>query len=838
MILQDIRTQENIDHHAYKFVLEICMDRLGFYTEVALKHVRKELASENTKDPKGFRDIIPENIARECYANGYDVTKLPIATMFAFIQKEFSFSNDDMNKLRISFINYISSHTQKELLYEYVNTEIVNSMVRNQLKNRTEFKDMRTAIDKRSGQVTALFGKVLRNSPAESHFAIDSPSVLAYLTEYYNTWFGKGYGNQIKNIMTEKDFKISGAGDDGDDVDFLNYMPEEIRHIGPLKNFRALSYNVFAASKIMFSHKDEVFYDLWSRTKRIIAKERFKKLLAEMKEEFQGIKVGYSIIFEDVNYKDHENFKYRKGIYNEREDILNLFCAEFDNGLQIRKYEDVFNRLIEKDSSYQEHNARQMFSHKSRLPKGRIYSNPEMFLMMLLGYASVKAILSYCDEAKIDPLCVPSDIFRDAKVYARTPSFEDYLKTNGITLKLMEEAENEVLIPNLPTNDEVLKDILEIQRDEDFHLNGLARLKFSTIKELLTSSTTNDKSACVELNRAQEFKQADFCKIRDSLNGLAIKGRDNYARLLLKLGAYETKLTSQLPEELRPFQLYKGKEVSIGNTAFSVPTRWYPVREEIMKILNKQDISSFAFGYNKDKVGEEQSFYNSFRVANLFFNLSYRIAKMYTDICDERTTSINMFTKLERHRDIINLPTKISNVEEISKLLQNGIEGVDSSDPCYGLLSISMCQTTSSSVAEVQTEFIKIYNYLMLKMFAKPIAKVRKIRDEIHSSLKVNGAIAKSPFGKYHNAIMEKSKTMAIGIIANEDVAKNQEFMRKKAQDEGHPSNFIIWSGRAAYVKKGDMKYYVHTSGRLYCPQLGNLSGAITDIGPNDRINF
>ena len=211
---------------------------------------------------------------------------------------------------------------------------------------------------------------------------------------------------------------------------------------------------------------------------------------------------------------------------------------------------------------------------------------------------------------------------------------------------------------------------------------------------------------------------------------------------------------------------------------------------------------------------------------------------MYTDICDERTTSINMFTKLERHRDIINLPTKISNVEEISKLLQNGIEGVDASDPCYGLLSISMCQTTSSSVAEVQTEFIKIYNYLMVKMFAKPIAKVRKIRDEIHSSLKVNGAIAKSPFGKYHNAIMEKSKTMAIGIIANEDVAKNQEFMRKKAQDEGHPSNFIIWSGSAAYVKKGDMKYYVHTSGRLYCPQLGNLSGAITDIGPNDRINF
>lgn len=835
MILEEISKKESVNHRAYKFVLELCMDRIGLQDEVALKPINKSLAQSQAKRPRGFKDIIPEKIAYKMFGDRCDAEHLPIAAMFAFIKDEFQLNDEVINKLRLTFIDYITTYSQRDLLSQYVNTQMVSDMVKRQLKTRPEFKNKEDAINKRYHQVTALFGKVITSSPAEENFSIDSPSLLAYLTEYYNTWFGMGYAEQIKSIINEKDFKIS-IGETGDSVDFSNYMPVEIESVPKLKNFRKLAYNILAASTMLYSHKEEVFYDLWSREKRIIVRKRFDKLSAEMKKEFQGIKVGNSIQCIDVNYKEHDNLKYRKGIYNERETLLSIFCATFDNGLQINKYEDLYRRLIEKDSTFQEHNARQLFTHKQKMPKGKLYTNPDIFLSILLGYASVKAISQYCVEAGIDPLSVPSDVFRDSDVYAKTSSFKDYLATYDITIKLKEEEDEIENIPNIPDNDQVLKDILYVNTPK-YDLKNLSRLKFYTIKELLNNSSLNEISATVELNRSSDFRNPVFKQVVEKLKNMASLSYKNYMRMLVIIKNLEKQLSDVIGDE--DFEIYSGTPVTVMGNTVTVPTRWNTLNEKVLAKLDAVDLSALSYNYGKDSLGKPGHFYNAFRICNLAFNLQVRLFRMYQDICNDTTNSINMFTKLERHRDIIDLPTKLENIDSISKLLENAVGGVSEDDVFYPLLGLSLCYTKSVSISEANSEFITIYNALMKSGLGSLIEKIRVIRDEIYSSLRISGAMGRSPFGKYHNAIMEKSHSIDIGVIAEEGAARNADFKRYKALDENHPSHFLVVGGRAVCVLRGKLRYFVHTSGKLYCPQLGaDNSSAISVINENDKFRF
>lgn len=835
MILEEINRKESVNHRAYKFVLEICMDRIGLQDEVALKPVNKSLAQDQAKRPKGFKDIIPEKIASKMFGNKCDAEHLPIAAMFAFIKDEFKLNDEVMNKLRLTFIDYITTYSQRDLLSQYVNTQMVSNMVKRQLKARPEFKNKEDSVNKRYHQVTALFGKVITSSPAEENFSIDSPSLLAYLTEYYNTWFGMGYAEQIKSIINEKDFKINIA-ETGDSVDFSNYMPLEIKAVPKLKNFRKLAYNILAASTMLFSHKEEVFYDLWSREKRIIMRKRFDKLSAEMKKEFQGIKVGNSIRPTDINYKEHDNYKYRRGIYNERETLLSIFCATFDNGLQVNKYEDIYRRLIEKDSTFQEHNARQLFTHKQKMPKGKLYTNPDIFLSILLGYASVKAIVQYCMEAGIDPLSVPSDVFRDSNVYAKTSSFEDYLATYNISIKLKEEEKEVENIPNIPDNDQVIKDILYVNTP-NYDLKNLSRLKFYTIKELLNNSSLNERSATVELNRSGDFRTPVFKQATQKLKNMASIGYQRYMKMLAIIKNLEKQLSDAIGDP--DFEIYSGNPVTIGDTTVIVPIIWNTLNEKILEKLDNVDLSKLSYNYGKDSLGKPGHFYNAFRICNLAFNLQVRIFRMYQDICSDTTNSITMFTKLERHRDIIDLPTKLENIDSIAKLLQNAVGGIDEDDAFYPLLKLSLCYTKSASISEVNSEFIAIYNALMRSGLGSFIEKIRAIRDEIYSSLRISGAMSRSPFGKYHNAVMEKSHAIDIGVIAEESAARNADFKRYKALDENHPSHFLVVGGRAVCVLRGKLRYFVHTSGKLYCPQLGaDNPSAISVINENDKFRF
>lgn len=833
MILKNVIRKESVHSHAYKFVLEICLARIGL-AEVAYKRaVPRELAIDGAKKPQGFKDITPEKMVLKLYNGKVNVKDLSIAAMFSFIQTQFKLSDEAMTNLRIAFINYITTHSQGELLSQYINTEMVSNMVRSQLIQRDEFKNKPDAVNSRYPQVVALFNKMITGSTAEENFSVDSPSLLAYLTDYYQNWFGKNCKDQIKAIINERDFTIN-VGETGDTIDYSNYMPLEIKSRPKLKNFRQLAYNIYLASSILYSHKEEIFYDLWSREKRNILQNRVSNLTTEIRKEFRGVKVGCSIKVSDINYKEHDNYKYRRGIYNERETLLGLFCPAFENGLQISKYGEMYERLKEKDSKFQEHNARQLFTHKGMMPKGKQHTNPEIFLSLLLGLASVQAIRQYCTEANIDPLSVPSDVFRDPEVFAKTSSFEDYLATYATTSKLMGEAKGIQEIDGIPNNDQVIKDILYVP-DVTYDLKSLSRLKFYTIKELLDNSSLNERSATIDLDRAKDFKTKSFQDAKAQLNSMVNSCVKNYFTMLMNIAKIEKQIGQKINDP--NFKVYTGRKVKYQDLEFVIPTKWNTLHSNIMKLLDDVDFSKLCFGYGKNNLGASGHFYNSFRICNLGFNLCIRLWKMYNDICNESTDSVNMFTKLELHRDIIDLPIKLENIDSVAKLLENAVGGVEKSHPLYQLLGLSLCYTRNGSISEANSEFTILYNSLMDSGFGKFITKIRVIRDEIYNSLKVSGAMSRSPFGKYHNLIMKKSHAIDIGVISD-TAANHSEFKRLKALDEHHPSHFLVVGGKAVCVRKGNLTYYVHTSGKLYCPMEDDKSTAITSLKETDKLRF
>ena len=86
---------------------------------------------------------------------------------------------------------------------------------------------------------------------------------------------------------------------------------------------------------------------------------------------------------------------------------------------------------------------------------------------------------------------------------------------------------------------------------------------------------------------------------------------------------------------------------------------------------------------------------------------------------------------------------------------------------------------------------------------------------------------------------MEKATILDIGLIADEEAAKHQEFKRYKALDEGHPSRFLVCYGnKAAYVMRDRSKFFVHISGRLYNPIMEGEPSAISVIRSTDTIRF
>lgn len=834
MLLTSFTRHKDVCAHSYKHVLEICMDRMGLYNKVAIEKPKFLNNSYSGVRIDGFKDVHMTFIVDEMYkTKQIDPHEVPIPAMLAFIKTRMGFTDKEICDLRLSFMDYVVSHNQDELIKQYANTRMVREQIINMLGNFSAVGADKAKL--RGDEVVALYRKFLLTGNNETNFARDSESVISFVTQNYKFFAAKN-SQTIMSIMNKKDFKLVGGGENGDDFDYSNEMPLEVDSVTKLENFSQIAYNILTASSILYQHVEETFYDLWSRYKKKILNERYSNMIRELKKRNSALSFTGVIVVRDKNYSPGVNVRYRKGILNSREDLLEIFEKEFENGLPTYRYESVFNDMISRDTRHQAKNSRRLFNiGDDTVMRGSKFGNSEIFFKILQGFSSVSALAEYCREADIDPLTVPSKIFRDPKYYMRVPSFEDYIGTCNITTKLMQEAntskQSEELSNSLETNDNMLQRAIGMKRDND--LRSLSVLLFKDIKDILFNGKPFGESE-VDLNRVSDFKSEGFRKRALAISKLSQGNLNNFKNMLFLL---------KYLEDNNHIEICKSYEVTDNSgKIIRIPLMWKNLNPTLLSKLNNiqhPSLEGILAEYGKiNKQGNDQFFYNCIRFANLNFNISFRLFLLYKELSSETLTPVRIFTILDAHRGLLDLPDKITSLSQINSLIENKMDNLSNLNKIKMYMNITLCQPTSMSDASVFQHYKYVYQTVMRK-YKVFFDYIRKIRDELYSDLNISGIVAKSPFGIYHNTVLNMSNKLIVGYIASVTATKNSQFLTIRANCDKETSvhHFLVQRGKAAYVLKNEYKYFVHESGVLYCPQLNDAINT-ADIKETDKIYF
>lgn len=841
MLLKSLINYEGVYAQAYKFAIEICMDRMGMYYEVAEKPLGSEYITEEVRMPHGFKDVTVGNIKRVMFpTKEIAADKIPIAAMFAFLKKEFELSDSQLNQLRINFVRYITSHNQTELIKEYANTSMVENMVMSKLSRKAWIGKVKANL--RGGEVVALFRTHLSKRNSSKAFERNSVSVLSFITHNYTQMFEKEYGTRISALMNEKGFTLEGHGEDGDTFDYSDEMPLEIENIPSLENFKEIAYNILSASTVVYKHKNDVFYDLWSRYKKKILNERCLELIMYLKSNYRNLQVTNFLKIGDSNYKAGSNPKYRKGIFNAREDILQRIEMYFNSGLPIYRYEEAFNEVISIDNTHQKNNGRRLFDLAKNVNSlDRDLSNADIFLMILQGFSSVKALADYCEKANIDPLTVPSTIFRNKNYYMRVPSFEDYRKTCNLTTQLMQEAYFKIAEPGIATNDFILE--TAVMTNNRLDLSALSRLQFHTIKELLFDdvSKSNDSDNVVKIahfrsnwftTKSREFAkyyERDFARLRKILEIIAVINK--------KFG--EHPLVNFKPVIISPaVKNQETGEVTPPKT-INYPVLWHSLPPQYLLELNKLDLTKFTHPYITQNRCKLQYFYDVCRYTTLSISISYRLRLLFQELNSPTLNQMSLFTVLEKYKDLLDLPRTINDISSVPELIENRMDCLPKSNMLHDLYNIMLCHTNEISMTSLNLHTSMCYN-LVMQQYYPTIKYIRDLKARMYDDLNISGVILQSPFGVYHSAIVEEAKSIGVGIIASDSAVRNSAFMSLKATYSHESKNyqFLVSQGKAGVVYKGGQRYFVHLSGKLFNPDAKDRLLRISNLEENDIIKF
>ena len=825
MILEELRNKV-IDHRSYKFVVEICMDHCGLLEEVSERQLDSQFATKDNLKPHGFKDVPHECIQNALHLENIPVEKLPLLSYFIFLRQYFGITNMTLSKVLKDFILYISIEDEASMLTRYSQTTMMRKRIALQLRKRPEFDAL--SVEECSGQVCDMFTSNISHNNIEKNFMVSSQSALAYLTHYYNNFFVKSNSAEITKILYTKDFRMV-LGDDKEVGDFSNYIPKEVHFTEPLNNFKELAYDILTASSYLYKHGSEVYYDLWSRFKFSLVQKKFNELNVYVNKYFPTLRFSQCTLLIDANFKHHVNEKYRKGLFNCRESLLKLIWARLENNMTPLQYPICYEEVMEEDLQFPDKNGRRLFGHDDN-PPCRI-PDSDLFLKILKGLIAVKQLAAYCEREGINPLSIPSDIFQSQEVYVRVSSFKDYLYSWRTSSNLLKQYNNQIQpVAGVPTNDEVARDLLRNESRTEYKLSALAKLKFSSLKDLITQ-TAEQNTKYNLLNVNKPFATEEFRRIARAVNNKFKNNHINYLKIIKLCPQIDSLVSSQLGYDFS-LGLYRTTKDNL-----LIPTLWNCVPSNVLTALNGLKIDQLLPQLYKLVAGSRFSFHLSYMLLNLDFVLSYHITNLLNELTAPNLMKISIFGILEKYKDIIDLPIELFNKEQISNLLNNSMSNINKSSPYYDLLNVTLCTGVFPIEADSFKCFRTFYNVLMKNYYGSSLKLIKDVKEAIYKELHLAETYKASPFGKYHSLIMNISVELGTGVLESTAV-QNSTFMHFLAIADKVDHNFLVYHGRAVYHIDGGVKYYVHKTGKLFAPELVDSSLAFTSVTKDTELLY
>lgn len=441
---------------------------------------------------------------------------------------------------------------------------------------------------------------------------------LGYLCHSYDRFFQNTYSKFISRQMNSRGTTF--IGEDGSIEDSADFDERgdlnDIKATFDIPNFKQIAHTIYEGTKALkFDKNDDgsFLYDIFSYKKAIIVNERFDKIKANLTKRSSTLKQVFE--FEDLN-KDLRSDAARKR-WNHRKNILDSMC-ERNVTLNLEEpFEDIYSLY----GKGKQTNTGFVFLKEDTDPvteKINKLNAAQTFLKIKQGINACDELIRLLGQNNIDPLSVPSDIFRDEKWLAKVSSFKAYMLMYD---NIKELDSKEKLVGNIYSNDELFRNI---QLNE---LRGIANRNMGAIGNIVGG----DMSAC-SYPSLNVFIKANKSRIAELIQKVQVVGStfskvDKACKALLK--DCETVFKEDYVRDVR-----RGK---IVDWKYPPPEFMTNVRRLYNSISNLPD---------EKKTVSHKAFINNYKIVENFSSVRLKLGMDKPTLFNDLLTSTNIVLKI------------------------------------------------------------------------------------------------------------------------------------------------------------------------------------------------
>lgn len=846
------------DGSTMKTVLEICLDQEGF-----------DIGKSVIKD-KEYEEYISNLLAIKTKRKSFTPSELKVAlrnlgnkrTYLLLIEgiiTEFKLNKEQLKRLENRYNKFLSEYKLSDIVTQYSKTKLMHSVIKNSLLKLK--KSGKLNIDTVSPALIDViqedFSKFVAGSTT-SQFNIGTVAI-AYLTNTLNNFYLKDRGSALLYGTVNRGGTVLQTGNEtGKEQNYTDYMELETIDVPDFVDFKEVAERILSASEQLYSHNREVFYDLFSRVKAIGLVDRYNEILSILKRQYKPVIASSMVTFFDSDYVSTltDSDKYRKGVYNARENYLLKHVDSFmSKSYNVNRLSALYDKLIEIQSQNPTENGRAFFRPAGMKIKNGELTNDEKFFELIFGFGAVQKLVDYLHRADIDIFSVPSFIFRDRKYLDRFNTFEEYYNLHSIIKEVVDKAGDDFV--ELPDNDEVKNYITA------GNLNNISKIQFVSIKHAINLPIGNNKKNKRACHVIQD-NQKELTELTKKYAGYMIVTYINYHRLLAKLKVINN-------HALKQVEAGNLKHHIVDYDANGEPIRWHEFPKEYMSIVESERTKYKIIP--KSLPSDDELYYNMIRfyslltsLMSLTFSMLYDSLQVKNDLqLADFCSKYNQFLSLPSNIDSIVYVTSILSSKDVHRLLNEtpsklrSVYGNKLLQVVYGALKDVqnddirkkeavdivnglgfhpvepiLCES-AISVAELDNYYPTIYNE-SIKYIIDTVNKFRKIKSDFFDLVSNNFRKPDANYSRYK----EKLKQL-VGYLElfkdSDSGTRNTDFALLRKEGTSDTNGYMFYNGKPITKRMGNLLYFLHESGNWVTPEK-DYELSKCSVGEDERITI
>ena len=789
MLFEQIRSNTSLDVLELKFICELFLDKLGLDSE------RKELVKMTAED-------LEENIPN-----------LSNSTLIDYVMNRFVKNEKHRKSFNKYLTDFFSRHTREDIPYVYSMSNAGRKIVERCLRRQTRDNEKHLITPEVVTEVQKLFAKVTRKRYTMNFR--NEGAVEAYLTHCFDEYFIKGYSREITELKDPRSTYVKGS--DGEvsvyELRATDQLDEKIADFN-IPNFKDLAYLIYKGSRALkyrakakqkggvSSDANVLVYDIFSHYKYRILEQRYNKFIENVSKDVRySLKSKIKIV--DINAigygdswsDDNESIKYSKRTYKSRQDFIDLVQG-FNKDMS---YSDQFEFI----ANYMVHDESGLAKYFDKLKRNETtlfvdtdtrIQHEAQYWDICQGMKATEKLITLLQENGIDPLSVPSDIFRNPEWFSKVENLESYLKMYDNIKELEKEGTEIGVVPGVYKNSELTT---------EFYGSSLDNLKnrlLGDIKEILSKPT---------MMGSRLYDIVDSYRTEIPVLRRQVQDMRNKAELAYKACIYFKYVVDKATNGTHYCRITNDRILE-----------WFNVSEGTLGLIEQYDILAERLNCEKqigqiilsnmgfflaplNKPNTDESYYDLIRMSSLMIFFCDKLLECLRTLGDIECTDLGIVDIINKHKSFIDLGDKYKNFRDIIDL--------------EGGSSVYSCFPKGTSGAIVTTKMDPLAK-IVIATFNRQFNLLRKIALNVEEEKKKTCSNDKFLLGNDEATLLKYAN--ALELCSTFSLEK--ELAVKYSDLEEYKGAYMVYAGKNTPVKtkQNGYTYYLHKSGVWITAQL------------------